>query len=194
MKTTKLILVSSLLAFAGLSPALAQNSTSDTNLTTTQTRDMDDYGARTGDWEFTLGGSGTSNKQLDDSLGGLNFSVGYFLTDTLEVAARQTVNYSNPAGGGGARYDASTFIAVDQHFGTGRLRPFVGLNVGSLYGDNTSDTWAAGIEGGLKFYVLPKTFLFAIADYAWSFEGSKSPTKNFNDGAFSWSVGVGFNL
>lgn len=194
MKTTKLILVSSLLAFAGLSPAFAQATTSGTNLSTTPPRGMDDYGARTGDWEFTLGGSGASNKEMDDSLGGLNFSVGYFLTDTFEVAARQSVNYSNAAGGGGANYDASTFIAVDQHFGSGRFRPFVGLNVGALYGENTSDTWAAGIEGGLKFYVLPKTFLFAIADYAWSFKGSKSPTHNFNDGAFLWSVGVGFNL
>ncbi len=100
---------------------------------------MDDYGARTGDWEFTLGGVGTSSKEMDDSLGGLDFSVGYFLTNTLEVAARQTVNYSNPTGGGGALYDASTFLAVDQYFGTGRFRPFVGLNVGALYGDNTSD-------------------------------------------------------
>jgi hypothetical protein len=194
MKTTKLILVSSLLSFASAGLLRAQNAASGSSVSTASSSTIDDYGARTGDWEFTLGGSGASDKQMDDSLGGVNFSVGYFLTDTFEVAARQSVNYSNGAGGGGARYDASTFVAVDQHFGSGRLRPFVGLNAGALYGDNTSDTWAAGIEGGLKFYVLPKTFLFALADYAWTFKGSKSPTHNFNDGAFLWSVGVGFNL
>lgn len=196
MTPTKLILVSASLILAGALTARAQtgSTTSSTTETTTTTayRANDDFGARAGEWEFTLGGGGTSNKDFDNSLGGLNFSVGYFLSDTFEVSVRQSVNYSNGAGSG--EYDGSTFVAVDQHFGTGRLRPFVGLNFGGLYGDNTSDTWAAGIEGGLKLYVLPKTFVFALVNYAWTFNDSNAATDNFDDGAFLWTVGMGFNF
>ncbi|MEN9840463.1 MAG: hypothetical protein RL376_263, partial [Verrucomicrobiota bacterium] len=75
-----------------------------------------------------------------------------------------------------------------------RLRPFVGVNFGGLYGDTTNDTWAAGLEGGVKFYVQPTTFLFALVNYAWTFDNGNKATDNFNDGAFLWSVGVGFSL
>ncbi|MBC8039705.1 MAG: hypothetical protein H7Y06_04115, partial [Opitutaceae bacterium] len=157
----------------------------------TSYRASDDFGARAGDWEFTLGGGGSSNTDMDNSLGGVNFSVGHFLSDTFEISVRQSVNYSN--GAGSANYDGATFVAVDHHFGTGRFRPFVGVNLGYLYGDNTNDTFAAGLEGGLKVYVLPKTFIFALVNYAWTFDSSSDAADNFDDGGLLWTVGVGFN-
>ena len=198
MKKTKLILASASLLLAGALAAHAQTETTTTTTTNTTTSDSyrasDDFGARSGDWEFTLGGGGSSNQDMDNSLGGVNFSIGHFLSDTFELSVRQSVNYSNGSGGGGADYDGSTFVAADQHFGTGRLRPFVGLNVGYLYGDTTHNTFAAGIEGGLKFYVQPKTFLFALANYAWTFDHASDADENFGDGAFLWTLGVGFNF
>ena len=158
--------------------------------TSTDSYRPDPYGGVRSDWEFTLGGSGSSNKDLDNSLGGLNFSAGYFLNDTLEIVARQSVNYSNGPSGN-AEYDGSTFVALDQHFGTGRLRPFVGINFGGLYGDNTTDTFAAGLEG-LKFYVKPKTFIYALVNYEWTFDNSNEVTDNFDDGAFLWSTAIRF--
>ncbi len=116
--------------------------------------------------EFTLGGSGVSNKKLDSSAGGVNFSIGQYLNDSLLVSIRQTVNYRNPNTGGTA-WDGSTLAAVDEHFGQSALRPFLGLNFGGIYGDGVKDTWAAGLEGGLKYYVQPRTFLFALAEYEW---------------------------
>ncbi|HSI07645.1 MAG TPA: hypothetical protein VK985_03580 [Rariglobus sp.] len=193
MKTTKLILGGASLLLAGTFTARAQTNTDTTTTTTTTTayRASDDFGARAGDWEFTLGGGGSSNTDMDNSLGGVNVSVGYFLSDTFEVSVRQSANYSN--GAGSADYDGATFVAVDQHFCTGRLRPFVGVNFGYVYGDNTNETFAAGIEGGLKLYVLPKTFVFALVNYAWTFEDSSNATDNFSDGGLLWTVGVGFN-
>jgi hypothetical protein len=191
MNKTKLILASASLLAAGAFTAHAQTTTQETT-TTTSYRAADDFGPRAGDWEVTLGGGGSSNTDMDNSLGGLNFSVGYFLSDTLEVSGRQSVNYSN--GAGDAEYDGSTFAAMDYHFGSGRFRPFVGVNFGRLYGDNTNNTWAAGLEGGLKFYVLPTTFIFGLVNYAWTFEDSSAATDNFKDGGLLWTVGVGFNL
>lgn len=186
MNKTKLIIASASLFLAAAFTANAQT-------TTIPTYESDYFGARAGDWEFTLGGSGGSNKDFDNSLGGVNFSLGYFLSDTFEVSLRQSINYSNGPGSG-ADYNGSTFIAIDQHFGTGKFVPFIGINAGRLYGDNTNETWAAGIEGGLKLYVKPKTFIFALVNYAWTFDDSDDATDNFNDGAVLWTVGIGFNF
>lgn len=177
----------SALIFAGTFPVLAQ-----TEVPTTAYRAADDFGARAGDWEFTLGGGGSSNSDLDSSLGGFNASVGHYLSDSLELSVRQSANYSN--GAGEAEYDGSTFVALDHHFCSGRLRPFVGVNVGAVYGENTSDSWAAGIEAGLKFYVQPRAFLYALVNYAWSFEDATDADDTFSDGGLLWTVGVGFNL
>ena len=198
MNTTKLILASVSLAFAGAFTAHAQSDAATTANTTTSPassyRATDEFGPHKGSWEFTLGGSGGSNKALNNSQGGVNATLGYYLNHLLEVSLRQSGNYTNGSGSGGANYDGSTFVGIDQHFGSARLRPFVGANFGRIYGDTTNDSWAAGLEGGLKFYVQPKTFLFAEANYAWTFNKSSKATDNFNDGAFLWSVGVGFNF
>jgi hypothetical protein len=153
-------------------------------------------GPRAGEWEFTLGGSGLSNKDMDNSSGGVGASLGLYMTDTLLLSVRQTVNYANPSSGD-AGYIGSTRVALDQHVllsDSGRLRPFVGVNFGGVYGDNVTNTFVAGIEAGLKFYVQERTFLYGLADYAWSFRNSDDADENFNDGGFQWSVGVGFNF
>lgn len=188
MNKTKLILAVSSLFLASAFTAQAQYQTMDTT-----TPRYNNFGPSEGDWELTLGGNGTSNKDFDNSLGAVNASLGYFVTDMLEVSVRQGVNYSN-GGSGNAEFDGATFVALDYHFGTDNLRPFIGINAGGLYGENTSDTWAAGVEGGLKFYVQPKTFLFALVNYAWTFDDSDGLTDNFDDGAIIWSLGVGFNF
>src|SRR4051812_36161041 len=156
MKKTKLILAVTPLLIASAFTAQAQYRTTNPK--------YDGFGAEMGEWEVTLGGSGSTNNDFDNSLGGVNVSVGYFVSDMLEVVGRQSVNYSNGTNSD-SEFDGSTFVALDYHIGTSNLRPFVGVNFGALYGDNTSDTWAAGIEGGLKFYVKPKTFVFALVNY-----------------------------
>jgi hypothetical protein len=188
---TKLILAGTALFVAAAFTAQAQYQ--DTTTTTRTTTTSDTFGAVAGNWEFTVGGSGGSNNDIDNSAGGINVALGYYLADTLSLSVRQGASYSNGSGGG-AEFDGSTFIALDQHFGTGRLRPFVGVNFGGFYGDNTNDTFAAGLETGLKLYVKPQTFVFALVNYAWTFDDSDTATDNFDDGAFLWTVGVGFNF
>jgi hypothetical protein len=147
-----------------------------------------------GEREFTLGGAGATNKDFDDSFGGVNFSYGWYTSDTQEWVVRQAINYSNPSNGGQA-WNGSTKIAFDQHFASrGALRPFVGVNFGGVYGDRVRDTFAAGLEAGGKFYVQPRTFLYALVEYGWFFRHGRDVDNTFSSGQFNWSVGVGFNF
>ena len=144
--------------------------------------------------EFTIGANGASNKDMDDSFGGLNFSVGQYLGAASEVVIRQTINYSNP-NNGGRQWNGATRVAFDQHLtARGTVRPFVGVNLGGVYGEAVQDTWTAGLEAGAKFYVIPRTFIFAMGEYAWFFRQAKDLNNRFDDGQFNWSVGVGFHF
>lgn len=178
--------------FAAPLGLLAQTTT--TTTTTRSYADPSDWGPRAGDMEVTLGGNGFSNKDLDGSSGGLSGSLGWYLNDTLEFVVRQSVNYVNPEGSG-SDWAGITRVALDQHIlARGAIRPFVGVNFGGIYGDNVDETWLAGLEAGAKFYVKEQTFLFAMVDYGWSFDDSDDVDDTFSDGAFTWTVGIGFNF
>ncbi len=147
-----------------------------------------------GEREITLGGSGATNQELNDSFGGVNFSYGWYTTPTSLWSIRQSINYSNPSIGG-TRFNGSTRIAFDQHLtARGPLRPFIGVNAGGVYGDNVRDTFAAGLEAGLKHYVQPRTFVYALVEYGWFFQKARGVDDTFDDGQFTWTVGVGFNF
>lgn len=151
-------------------------------------------GAQAQEYEFTLGANGASSTDMDDSIGGLAASLGYYLSDTLEISIRQTADYVNPDNSGSS-YNGSTRVALDQHLAAhGALRPFVGINLGYLYGDSVNETWAAGLEAGAKFYVKPKTFIFAMVDYSWLFDHADDLDDRFDDGALFWNAGIGFNF
>lgn len=156
--------------------------------------DASEWGPRAGDREFTLSGNGFSNKDLDNSSGGVGASLGWYLNDTLEFVVRQSVNYVN-ADSGSDSWAGSTRVALDQHIlARGPVRPFVGVNFGGIYGDDVEETWVAGLEGGVKFYVKEDTFIFGLVDYGWSFDDSDDADDTFDDGGFTWSLGLGFNF
>jgi hypothetical protein len=149
---------------------------------------------RAGEREFTIGGAGATNKDFDDSFGGVNFSYGWYTSETNEWVIRQSINYSNPSNGGQA-WNGATRIAFDYHIAArGALRPFVGVNAGGVYGDRVRETFAAGLETGAKYYVQPRTFIYAMAEYGWFFRRARNVDNSFSDGQFNWSVGVGFNF
>jgi hypothetical protein len=178
-------LAASLLLGALSTVALAQ---------TAVTTPGDPTARRAGEREFTLGGAGAVNKDFDESLGGVNFSFGSYLNETQAIVVRQSINYANP-NRGGQTWNGSTRIAFDQHLAArGALRPFVGVNIGGVYGDAVRDTFAAGLEGGAKFYVQPRTFIYAIAEYGWFFRRARSLDDRFDEGQFNWGVGIGFNF
>lgn len=152
------------------------------------------WGPRAGQHEFTFGAGGATNRDFDNSLGGVNFSFGKYFSDTGVGLIRQSINYSNPSSGDQS-WNGSTRIAYDQHLAArGPFRPFVGVNLGGVYGGDVRDTWAAGLEAGGKIYVNQTTFLYVMAEYSWFFRHARSLDDRFDDGQFTWTAGVGFNF
>lgn len=161
--------------------------------TVAQAADMATWGMAKGDWEFTLGGGGTSSSDFDANAGSFNASVGYFLTQSIEVALRQNLSFATGEDGGSTM--AATRLAGDYHLKIGqKLRPYLGASIGGVYGDDINESWTAGLEGGIKYYVLPKTFLYGHFEYQWSFDNGDNPDSSFEDGSFLYAVGVGFNF
>ncbi len=189
MKLTHL-LKSVLLAIALPLAAFAQPTTSSAS----SGNDFTAFTPAEGSREFMIGGSGSSNKDFDNSSGGLSFAYGMYTSPTSEWLIRQTVSYANPANSR-ANFDGSTKLAYDWNFATqSRFRPFVGANAGGVYGDDVRDTWAAGLEGGVKYYVMPRTFIAATAEYGWLFNHARDVDDRFDDGQWNWSLAVGFNF
>ena len=145
-----------------------------------------------GDKEVTLSGSAANSKDFDGFVAGANASLGYFITDNLEVAVRQSLNYSDI--GIGSALNGSTRIALDFHFDLEALQPFVGGNFGYVYGDAVNDTFEAAPEGGVKWFVNSTTFIFAMAEYQFFFNEGDDASSSFDDGQFVYSLGVGFRF
>lgn len=150
------------------------------------------YGPEAGDWELTLGGDGSFDQDISGTNFGFNGSVGYFFDEAWEVAVRQGLNYTDVSTD--SNLNGSTRVALDYHFDMDRWRPFVGVNFGGAYGDGVVDTFAAGLEGGVKYYVKPKTFLYGLLEYQWLFDNDDTIDEAFDDGQFIYNLGIGFNF
>lgn len=148
--------------------------------------DQDFYGPAQGDWEFTLSGTGSADHNFNDGTFGVNASIGYYVFEVLQINVRQDIDIA------GSSTSGSTRIGVDYVFDFDRFRPFVGANIGGVYGNDNSgvdDDFIASLEGGLKYYVKPKTFVFGQLEYQWLTEESFT-----DDGRFVYSLGIGFNF
>lgn len=143
-------------------------------------------------FEMTLSGSGSSNEDVDAGGFGLAGSFGYYPVNQLELLVRQTLNY-NDAGTGGTNVNATTAVGLDYHFDLDRFQPFVGAAIGYFYGDSDVDeTFFAGPEAGLKYFVKEDTFLYGLASYQFFFDDAGEIDNVFDDGSFVYQVGVGF--
>jgi len=149
------------------------------------------FGPNAGDWELTLGGGGSNDRNFDSGSFSLNTSLGYYFTPAMELAIRQGVGFSDF---GDSVWNGSTRLAFDYHFDLNRFRPFVGVNFGGVYGDLVKDTFAAGLETGLKYYVLEKTFIFGTVEYQWLFDDAGGAANTFDDGQFMYTIGIGFHF
>jgi hypothetical protein len=150
------------------------------------------YGPSAGMKEFTIAGTGSNDNDFDHGAWGLTASYGWFATDNLEWVIRQSFSYADLAGDNAG--SGSTRIGADYHFNMGKLRPFIGANIGAIYGDAVNNTGIAGPELGLKYYVKPETFLYVQTEYQFFFDSADDVDENFDDGAYAHSVGVGFNF
>lgn len=154
------------------------------------------YGApEAGDRSFTLAGNGASDQDFDNNNFGLAGSMGWFLSDTLELGIRQSLSGFDSVGDFDS-WSGATRGYVDYHFlfGDNTFIPFVGANLGMVYGDHVKESGAAGVEAGIKFYVKEKTFITLMGEYQFLFEDGDEFEDQVDDGAFYYTLGIGFNF
>ena len=143
-----------------------------------------------GDWELTLSGQGSNGPDFDGTQFSVNGNIGYFFTKELELGIRQSIGYSDLVSG--SAWNGSTRVAVDYHFDMGRWQPYIGASLGYVYGDGVNDTWTAGPEGGVKYFVNSTTFVQLGVEYQFFFDEGSDASDAFSDGQFLYSLGIGF--
>jgi hypothetical protein len=155
-------------------------------------------------WEVTLGGSGTNDETFDVGHGQASGSVGYYFNEWIELVLRQGVSYSDdegvPGTDGDDVWDFQTRVALDLHLPLGMVVPYIGVNVGYLYGDTevASDTGAAGPEAGVKIYLQSDAFLQVGAEWEFFFDRQDARNQTFeetfDDGQIFYFAGFGLRL
>src|SRR5215213_431641 len=147
------------------------------------------------DWEVTLSGSGSNGPDFDGTTFNVGGSLGYFLTDEFEVALRQSIGF-NDRGVSGGNLNGSTRVAIDYNFNLGQFVPYIGGNIGYVYGDSVNDTFEGGPEAGVKYFVNPSTFIFLSVEYQFFFDSGDNDDINeaFSDGQFLYGLGIGFKF
>lgn len=148
-----------------------------------------------GEREFTLSGTGSSDRDFDNSSLGVSADLGWYYSERTLIGVRQSLNYADVEGESIDEdfWNGSTRGFVDYHFGNVYWRPFVGASLGGVYGDGISDSAFGGLEVGVKYYVLQETFLMGRAEYQWFFDSSSDAQDNFDDGAWAYTIGMGYN-
>jgi len=145
-----------------------------------------------GDKEITLSGQAANSADLDGVQIAVNGSLGYFITDNLELSIRQSLGYSDIFVD--SALNGSTRVAADFHFDLEAWQPFVGGNFGYVYGDVVNDTFEAAPEAGIKWFVNSTTFVFAMVEYQFFFDSADDASSSFDDGQFLWTLGIGFRF
>lgn len=156
------------------------------------------YGPVAGDREFSIAGTGSSDRKFDSGTFGFTGDLGWYLTDRVILGGRQSVNYASIEGESidDDFWNGATRIYLDYQFApTDRIRPFVGASLGGIYGDGVKDSGFGGVEVGGKYYVREKTYLLARAEYQAFFEDSDEVEDAFReDAAWAYTFGVGYNF
>lgn len=149
--------------------------------------------AESGDNEITISGQGQSDKELDNNAFSMTASYGKYINDQGQIGIRQSLSLADREGES-TDFDGATVGYYDHHFGGGDVRPFLGANLGYNYGDRTEETFSAGPEAGVKFYVREKTFVQGMVQYQFLFDSSDDVDENYDDGIIYYSVGMGYNF
>lgn len=146
-----------------------------------------------GEKSFSLSGTGSSDDSFDNNSFGVSGELGWYQTDHLLWGIRQSVNGVSGEDVSDA-WNGATRGFVNMHFGEGNVRPYIGANIGGIYGEAVNETGTAGVEAGVRWFVRNKTFIGLGAEYAWLFDDDNDIDDSFDDGAFFYTLGIGFNF
>lgn len=175
-------------SLAGLSPAAVLAQDYD-NSTRRNQATIDE-----GSGEFSLSGAGTSDKDFDRNIFNLNVTVGSYLSKYNVVGIRQSVSANNNQEEEETDWNGSTRVFYDYHFDAYPWKPLLGVSAGYIYGETINETWIAGPELGLKYYVHDNAFVSALIEYQFLFDDADQADDQFDDGVYIYSMGVGLNF
>lgn len=156
-----------------------------------------DFSGRDGEREFSISGTGNSDRNLDSGSFGVTGDLGWYLDDRLVAGIRQSVNYASIEGESikDDFWNGASRAYVNYHFLDDRSRPFVGASLGGIYGDGVKNSSFAGLEAGIKYYVIPKTYILGRVDYQFLFSSSSDASDAFQDsGIWAYTLGLGYNF
>lgn len=150
-------------------------------------------GPSMGDWEGTLSGNGSSDNDFDNHTIGVSGSLAKYMTPNILLGVRHSMNYTDVEAGDDVVNSATRGFA-DYVFDAGNFRPYVGVSLGGIYGKGVNDTFAAGPQGGVKFYADQNTFVFVQTEYLFTFDRANDAREAADDGQFYHTLGIGFNF
>ena len=156
-----------------------------------------EFGPRQGEQEFSISGTGSSDRSFDSGSFGATGDLGWYLRDNVVGGIRQSINYASIRGASITDdfWNGSTRGYLNYQFLADRTRPFVGGSLGGIYGDGVENSAFAGLETGIKHYVQTKTYFLARAEYQFLFSSASEADDAFkDDGAWAFTVGLGYNF
>ena len=139
-----------------------------------------------GDREAILAGSGLSSEEFDSTSLAVTGQVGWFIEKELELGLRQNIGFADS--GSSSQLNGATRVFADYHFDFENWQPFLGASLGMTYGAGINDTFIVGPEGGVKYFVKPKTFIIGQVSYLFQVD------QDAGDGSTFYTLGVGFNF
>ena len=155
-----------------------------------------DLGPTQGEREFSISGTGSSDRNFNSGTFGVTGDMGWYLDNDAVAGIRQSVNYASIEGESidDDFWNGSTRAYYNYQFLADRARPFVGGSLGAIYGDGVKDSTFAGLETGVKYYVQTRTYFLARIEYQFLFRSTSDASDAFQDhGAWAYTVGLGYN-
>lgn len=155
------------------------------------------FGPKDGDREFSISGTGSSDRNMNSGSFGVTGDLGWYYQNHMVFGIRQSVNYASIEGESidDDFWSGSTRAYINHQFLTERARPFIGASLGGIYGDGVKDSAFAGLETGVKYYVLMQTYFLARVEYQFLFSDTSDAGDAFkDDGAWAYTVGLGYNF
>lgn len=145
-----------------------------------------DPGPQAGNWEATLNGTGLSDDDFDDPSFGVAGSIGYYYTKNIIWTFKQGLLETDT--GDSTLINGRSVMQAAYQWDLAKWQPYVGMNIGGVYGAGIRDEAIAGPEVGVKYFVNESTFMFGNIAY-------EVPVDECcNDGVVPYSVGIGFDF
>jgi hypothetical protein len=145
-----------------------------------------DAGPRAGNYEATLSGAGLSDDEFKESNIGVSGSLGYYYSKNVLFTLKQGL-FSNDTGDS-TLINARSIFQTAYQWDLDKWQPYVGLNVGAIYGAGIHDDAIFGPEVGLKYFVNESTFVYGNIAYEVPFD------ECCKDGVVPYALGIGFNF